>query len=51
MIAKNAQVYETAYRKKRNGIKYRMVVIHYADGSGEKFLVPPDRRANAIRPQ
>jgi hypothetical protein len=38
---RKATIYETTFRKRRKGIVYRMVVIHYEDGSGEKFLVPP----------
>lgn len=40
MNKRKALVYEATFRKRRKGIIYRMVVIEYDDGSGERFLVP-----------
>lgn len=41
MKQRNAVVSETTYRKRRKGIVYRMMILTYEDGSGEKFLIPP----------
>lgn len=38
---REAVVYETTFRKRRKGIVYRLIFITYADGSGERFLIPP----------
>lgn len=40
METRKATITETTYRKRRNGIVYRMVIISYEDGSGERFLIP-----------
>jgi hypothetical protein len=40
MTPKKATITETTYRKRRNGIIYRALFINYADGSGERILIP-----------
>lgn len=44
VLSRQATITETTYRKRRKGIVYRCIFITYADGSGERFLVPPERK-------